>query len=222
MLETVDAFWYGDVHANDAFAFLVDDRVDRDSRLACAAVADDEFALAAPDRDHGVNGLDARLQRLLHGLSHNDAGRRTLDLPLDRSDDWTESVDRVAECIHHAADQRWTDWHFEHAARAPDLISLFQLEVVAKDHRADVVLFEVQRLRDNDVSSLAGADLEHLAGHGLRETVDACNTILHFEDSADLVNVDLVEIRRFDLAQQNVLDLTRAECGFGSHYSDSR
>ena len=65
----------GDVDADDALPLLVDDRVDRDRGLAGAAVADDQLALAAADRDHRVDRLDAGLQRLLHRLAHDDAGR---------------------------------------------------------------------------------------------------------------------------------------------------
>src|SRR6187200_2404062 len=44
---------------------LVDDRVDRDRGLAGLAVTDDQLALAATDRGHGVDGLEAGLQRLV-------------------------------------------------------------------------------------------------------------------------------------------------------------
>src|SRR5690606_42078040 len=40
---------HGDVHADDAGAALIDDRVDGDGGLAGAAVADDQLALAAPE-----------------------------------------------------------------------------------------------------------------------------------------------------------------------------
>jgi hypothetical protein len=40
--------------------FLVEDRVDRDRGLAGLAVADDQLALAAADRDQRVDRLDAR------------------------------------------------------------------------------------------------------------------------------------------------------------------
>jgi len=50
-----------DVDAIDAFAALVDDRVDRDRRLTGRAIADDEFALAAPDRNQRVDRADAGL-----------------------------------------------------------------------------------------------------------------------------------------------------------------
>ncbi len=49
-----------DVDADDAGALLVEDRVDGDGGLARLAVADDQLALAAADRGHGVDRLDAR------------------------------------------------------------------------------------------------------------------------------------------------------------------
>src|SRR5664279_2793226 len=54
---------------------LVDDGVDADRRLPGLAVTDDQLALAAADRRHGVDGLDAGLQRFAHALPL-DHGRR--------------------------------------------------------------------------------------------------------------------------------------------------
>ncbi len=47
--------------------------------LAGLAVADDQLALTAADRGHGVDGLDAGLQRLVHRLATDDAGRLHLE-----------------------------------------------------------------------------------------------------------------------------------------------
>ena len=57
------------------------------------------------------------------------------------------AVDRTAERVDDAADQLRTDRHLEHAAGAADLVALLELEVVAEDDGADVVLFEVERER---------------------------------------------------------------------------
>ena len=62
-----------DVDADHVAAALVDDRVDADGGLAGAAVADDQLALAAADRDHRVDRLEAGLQRLGHGLALDHA-----------------------------------------------------------------------------------------------------------------------------------------------------
>ncbi len=64
----------GHVDADNALAPLVDDGIDGDGGLAGLAVADDELALAAADRDHRVDGEDTGLQRLATGVRVDDAG----------------------------------------------------------------------------------------------------------------------------------------------------
>ena len=63
---------------------LVDDRVDGDRRLAGLAVTDDQLALAAADRDHRVDGLDAGHDRLVDVLALGHARRDALDRPRPR------------------------------------------------------------------------------------------------------------------------------------------
>jgi hypothetical protein len=62
-----------DVDALNAGALLVDDRVDRQRGLAGLAVADDQLALAAADRDHRVDRLVAGLHRLVDRLAPDHA-----------------------------------------------------------------------------------------------------------------------------------------------------
>ena len=69
----------GDIDANHVAALLIDDGVERDGGLAGLPVADDQLALAAADRNHGVDGLDAGLHRLFHRLPVDHAGREALD-----------------------------------------------------------------------------------------------------------------------------------------------
>src|ERR1700680_2220785 len=66
------------VDAGDALALLVDDRVDRDRRLAGLPIADDELALAAPDGHHAVDRLEPGLQRFLDRLTIDHARREAL------------------------------------------------------------------------------------------------------------------------------------------------
>src|SRR3954462_14181292 len=68
-----------DVNADDVLALLVDDRVDRDSRLTGLAVADDQLPLAPADGNHRVDSLETCLKRLLHRLTVNNTGSDTLD-----------------------------------------------------------------------------------------------------------------------------------------------
>ena len=60
---------YGDVYADDVSALLIQYGIDRYGRLSGLAVSYYELSLAPADRDHGVYGLDARLQRFADALS---------------------------------------------------------------------------------------------------------------------------------------------------------
>src|SRR5690606_16569918 len=104
-------------------------------------VADDELTLAATDRDHRVDGLDAGLQRLLHRLPHDDAGSGRLHLPLGGRDDLRPTVQRTSQRVYNAPDERGAHGHLEHASGAAYVVALLEAEVVAEYDRADVVLF---------------------------------------------------------------------------------
>ncbi len=188
--------------------------------LPMRAVADDELALAAADRDHRVDRLDAGLERLLHGLAHDDAGRLRLDLARHLRVDRALAVERIAEGVDDAADELRTDRHFEHAPGAADLVAFAELEIIAEDDGADVVLFEIEREGGDRFAGLGRFDLEHLAGHRLGETVDAGDAVLHFEERPDLFDIEFLEVGRFDLAEEDVLDFAGAERGVGGHNSE--
>src|SRR5215467_14054512 len=69
----------GHVDADEVLALLVDDRIERDGGLAGLAVADDQLALAAADRDQGVNRLEARLHGRVDGVARDNARGHALD-----------------------------------------------------------------------------------------------------------------------------------------------
>src|SRR5204863_9448253 len=123
---------------------LVEDRVDRDGRLAGLAVADDQLTLAAPDRRHRVDGLDAGLQRLLDALTLNYRRRLQFQRAADVGLDVALAVDRLAQRVHHATEESVADGHRQHLAGALDLLALLDLLELAEDDRADAVLVEVQ------------------------------------------------------------------------------
>src|SRR5690606_5764888 len=102
--------------AADAGVLLVDDRVDRQRGLAGLAVADDQLALAATDRDHAVDRLVAGLHRLAHRLApdhaRGDGFHRRAGLGVDRA----LAVDRLAQRVDYAPEQFRPGRHFEDAA----------------------------------------------------------------------------------------------------------
>ena len=154
-------------------ALLVEDGVDRDGGLAGLAVADDQLALAAADRDQGVDGLQAGLHRLVHRLARNDAGR--LDVHAAAFGDaliGALAVDRIAQRVDDAAEQALADRHVDDGAGALDGVAFLDGAVVAEDHDADIVAFEVQRHALD-----AAGELDHLAGLDVVEAVDAGDAV---------------------------------------------
>src|SRR5690606_6151601 len=126
-----------DVDAGEVLALLVDDRVDRDGRLAGLAVADDQLALATADRHHGVDRLQAGLDRLRHRLALGHARGDLLDdvgqLRVDRA----LAVDGLAERVDDAALELGADRHLEDSAGGLDHVAFGDVGVLAQDHRAD-------------------------------------------------------------------------------------
>src|SRR3954469_22582468 len=57
------------VDANYILTFLIYDRVDRHSRFARLAVADNKLALSATDGHHRIDSFQSGLKRLLYGLA---------------------------------------------------------------------------------------------------------------------------------------------------------
>jgi hypothetical protein len=150
---------YSDVDADDVLTLLIDDGVEGDGGLAGAAVADDELALPPADGDHGVDGLDARLQRLFDRLTTDD----TRSLELHRAElgrlHRALVVERHAERIDHAADKSLAHRHLDDSAGPLDLIALLDEGVLAHQHRADAVFLQVEH-QTHDVVG----ELEHLGG----------------------------------------------------------
>ena len=132
------------VDADDAGVLLVEDGVDRHRGLAGLAVADDQLALAAADRHHRVDRLQAGLQRLLHRLTIDDAGRQALDRRELLRGDRSLAVDRLAERVHDAAQHLVADGHRDDAAGTLDRVAFLDFRELAEEHRADAFLLEVE------------------------------------------------------------------------------
>src|ERR1700726_2662449 len=184
---------------------LVQDGVERDRGLAGLAIADDQFALAAADRDQRIDRLEAGRHRLVDRFARGDAGRLDVDTAALRRLDRTLAVDRIAERIDHAAEQALANRRVDDGAGALDGLAFHDLAVGAEDHDADVVGLQVQR-------HAAGAvlELDHLAGLDVVETVDAGDAIADRQHLSDFGNFSLLaEI--LDLVLENRGNLRGAD-----------
>ena len=160
---------------------LVDDGVDRDGGLAGRAVTDDELALAAADRDHGVDGHDAGLHRLVDGLAGDDARGDLLDGVALGGDDRALAVERVAEGVDDAAEEALADGDGEEAAGGLGFHAFLEAGDVAHDDAADGVLGEVERH-----ALEAARELDHLVHHDAGEAVDGGHAVREGDDGADV------------------------------------
>ena len=106
-----------DVDADQVLVLVVDDRVDRDRRLAGLAVADDQLALAAADRDHPVDRLQPGLHRLVDRLALDDARSLELGRAGLGGVDLALVVERAPERVDDPAEQLLADRDLEQALR---------------------------------------------------------------------------------------------------------
>src|SRR6185436_6520041 len=192
----------GDVEAEDVLPLLIDDRVDADGGLAGAAVADDQLALTAADRNHRVDGLQSGLQRLLHRAPIHHARRVPLDRPELRGRDRALAVHRQAERVDDAAHQRLTHRNLGDPVGALDRVAFLDRAVLAEKHGADLVLLEVEHHADD-----VARELQQLAGHRLLEPVHARDAVADLDHAADLLQVDL-RLEARELALDDLADLS--------------
>ena len=127
----------------------------------------------------------------------NSSGRRS-------DDSIGPAVDRVAERVDDAADQRVADRDAGDAAGAADGLALLDLLPLAEQRGADVVLLEVQRDAGDAV-----LELEHLQRDGALEAVDAGDAVADLQHRADLGQVGL-DVEVLDPLLEEGGDLFRA------------
>ena len=170
----------GHVDALHVLALLVQDRVHGDGGLTGLAVADDELPLAPADGDHGVDGLDAGLQRLVHGLAAHDARRLDLDPAVDAAHDRALAVDRFAQRVDHAAEQGVAHGDGEDAAGRADGLALLDAVGVPQDDGADRLLVQVEGQADRAV-----LELQQLVDRGVGQAGYSGDAVAHLGDPAD-------------------------------------
>ena len=163
---------YGDVDAGDVAALLIQDRINRDSRLAGLAIANNQLTLAATNRDQRINRLQSGLHGLGHRLSFDDARGLDLNTTILARDNFALAIDGLSESIHDAATQFGTDRNFRDAAGALDFVTLPDLVRLSKQSGTDVIFVKVQNHAVDIVR-----EFEQLTNSCSFESVNTSNTI---------------------------------------------
>jgi hypothetical protein len=167
-------------------ALAVDNRVERDGGLSRLAVADDQFALTAADRNHAVDGLQTGRHGLAHRLPVDDARRNTFQRDELVGGDGSLAVNRQAEGIHHAPNHGVADRDAHDAAGALDLVAFLDLGVFTKQHHAHLVFFQVH----GDAGHVVRKG-KQFAGHDLIESIHTRDAVAQRDDGTCLVHGDL-------------------------------
>ena len=90
------------------------------------------------------------------------------------------AIDRIAERVDDAAEQALADRDVDDGAGALDGVAFLDVAVIAEDHDADIVGFEVERHALD-----AARELDHFAGLHIVEAIDAGDTVADGEHLAD-------------------------------------
>src|SRR5260370_30277811 len=166
----------GAVNTYKVVALAVDDGVERDCGFARLPVADDQLALSAANRDHAVNGLESGGHGLAYRLAVDYARSDALDGDELLGIDGPLVVNRLAERGEHAPHHGIAHRDAHDALRALHLVAFFDLGVIAQQHRAHLVFFQV-----HGDSRHAVPEANQLAGHHLiqllttRHSASQCN-----------------------------------------------
>src|SRR5208337_861120 len=140
------------IDAQHILVALVQNGVDRDGRLAGLSVAEDQFALAAADRNERIDDDDAGLQRHGDEGAVHDRPGRSLDGQALAGGNRPFAVEWVAQWVDDAPDQTITHRHVHHTTGTLDLVAGMQMLAFAEENDADFVRVDVER----DAVEIAG------------------------------------------------------------------
>ena len=171
------------VNTDHVLICLVQDRVDRDGGFAGLAVTNDQLTLATTHRNHRVDGGDSGLHRLMHRFPLNDARGHRFDQPRLRGSDIAFAIDRTSEGVDDTPQHGVAHGNRGDFAGGFHRAAFLNAEAFTHQHRADVVVFEVQ----SDPFS-AILEFEELTCHGLLEAVNAGDSITHLQNGTDIAD----------------------------------
>ncbi len=195
----------GDINALDAGVFLANDGIHANGRLADLAVADDQFTLAASNRGHGIDSLEARVHRLIDRLALNHAGGDHFNAAELRGFNRAFAVQGGACRVNHAAQKRFTDRNLGNLAGSFDDIPFFDVGHFAENGNTDIVRFEVEHHAED-----AAGELQKLHGHGILHAVHSGDAVTDGQDGSGFAYIQLFFVA-FDLLRNNLTDFFRLD-----------
>src|SRR5438270_12807939 len=176
----------GIVDTDQVVALVVDNGIEGNSSLAGLAVTNNQLPLSTADRNHTVDRFQSRGHRLSHGLAVDDARCQPLQRNGLVATNGPLVVDGLAKRVDHATDHGVTDRHAHDSSGTLDLVPFADLGVVAQEHDANLVLFQVH----GDTRHVVRKS-EQLSSHDLVQAMHAGNAVTETDHGTHFIHGDL-------------------------------
>ena len=171
---------------------LVEDGVDGDGGLACLSITDDQLTLASANGHEGVDGLEASLHGLVHGLPGDDAWGLQLNSGAFVGLHGAFAVNGVTEGVDDSAEHALTDGHIDDGSRSLHDVAFLNFSIVTQDDNTDVVSLQVKSHALN-----SRLEFDHLTSLHLGETEDSGDTITNRDDGTEFFKIILLQNKSF-------------------------
>ena len=206
----------GHIDTDHILPLLVQDGVGCNGGFSGLAVADDELPLSTANGNHGINGLNARLQGDRDGFSLDDTRRLVFNGPGLGTVDGAFAVDGVAQSIHHPANQLLPHRDGKDLPGAPHQAPFLHAHIRAQHNHTDAVLLQVQRHAHS-----AAVKAEQLVGPAAVQTVDLGNAVSHLDHVADFILLGFCAIV-FDLVLNDLGNFVGFQVHVFTYFTQSR
>ena len=152
--------------------FLVDESVDGDSGFTSLTVTNDQFALAAANRNEGVERLKASLNRFRNRLARDDARRFDFNAAALCGLERALAINWVAKAVNNAAKQFLADRNVNDRAGTLYNVTFANFTVGSENNDTDIVRFKVQGHALNAVG-----EFDHFTSLNIVEAVNTGDTV---------------------------------------------
>ena len=186
---------------------LIDDGINGDSSLASLSVSNDQLTLATTDGHQAVDGLDASLHGLLDRLPGNDTGSLKSNSVSLLAADGALAVNGVTQGINDTSKDLVTNGDIHNGSSSLDNISLLDELVITEHDNTNIV-----RLQVKGHALESRAELNHLLGLDVLESINTGDTVSNGEHTASLLEIDSGGGAKHSLLEDGG-DLSRSSLG---------
>jgi hypothetical protein len=138
------------------------------------AVTNDQFALTATDREHGVNGHDAGLYRCIHTFTVNNTGSGSLNGAHFGCGNGAFAIDGISQWVNNATYKGIANRDGSDAPGSAHFVTRFDGLVIAHDNNTNGVSLQVQGKTGSAV-----AELNEFVGLYVFQTINNGHTVVY-------------------------------------------